>query len=192
MTEPLVPVTALLHAWRDGDPSAFERLTPIVYAELRRRARHCLRRERPDHTLRPTALVHEAYLRLVHLDDVSWHDRAHFFALAARLMRRILVDQARAHRYRKRGGGAPTVTFDEALAISARAPDVVALDDALEVLARHDARKARVVEMRFFGGLTNVEIARALNVSTDTVTRDWQIARLWLRRELRKERAPGK
>jgi RNA polymerase sigma factor (TIGR02999 family) len=190
MAEPLVPVTALLRAWRDGDPSALERLTPIVYEELRRRARHRLRSERPDHTLRPTALVHEAYLRLVNLNDVSWHDRAHFFALAAGMMRRILVDQARARRSRKRGGGAPGVTFDEALAISARAPDVVALDDALEALAQRDARKARVVEMRFFAGLTNEEIARALGVSTDTVTRDWQIARLWLRRELRRERAP--
>ena len=191
MTEPAAAVTDLLRAWRRGDPAAFDRLTPLVYDELRRRARHYLRGERPDHTLRPTALVHEVFLRLVHLDDIDWQDRAHFFALAARQMRRILVDSARARRYGKRGGGAPNVTFEEGLAISARAPDLVALDDALELLAAQDERKARVVELRFFGGLANEEIAAALGISSDTVTRDWKMARLWLQRELRKNGRTG-
>ena len=188
MAEAAAAVTTLLRAWRRGDPAAFERLTPLVYDELRRRARYYLRGERPDHTLRPTALVHEAYLRLIHLDQVEWQDRAHFFALAARQMRRILVDSARARRYRKRGGSKMNVTFTESLAVSRSNPDVIALDEALDVLARQDERKARVVELRFFGGLTNEEIAAALNISTDTVTRDWQMAKLWLRRELKKER----
>jgi RNA polymerase sigma-70 factor, ECF subfamily len=181
-----VAVTTLLRAWRRGDQAAFGRLTPLVYDELRRRARHYLRGERPNHTLTPTALVHEVYLRMVNIDQVDWHDRTHFLALAARHMRRILVDSARARRYQKRGGGAVNVTFDEGLAVSDRGPDLVALDDALDVLALHDERKARVVELRFFGGLTNEEIAAALEISMDTVTRDWQMAKLWLRRELRK------
>jgi RNA polymerase sigma factor (TIGR02999 family) len=180
-------VTVLLRAWRHGDQAAFARLTPLVYDELRRRARRYLHGERPDHTLRPTALVHEAYLRLVGLDGVDWQDRNHFFALAARQMRRILVDAARARRYQKRGGGAVNVAFDEALAVSPHDPDLVALDDALALLARRDERKARVVELRFFGGLTNQEVAVALGISIDTVTRDWQMAKLWLRRELRKD-----
>jgi RNA polymerase sigma factor (TIGR02999 family) len=183
-----VAVTTLLRAWRRGDQAAFGRLTPLVYDELRRRARHYLRGERPNHTLTPTALVHEVYLRMVNIDQVDWHDRTHFLALAARHMRRILVDSARARRYQKRGGGAVNVTFDEGLAVSDRGPDLVALDDALDVLALHDERKARVVELRFFGGLTNEEIAAALEISTDTVTRDWQMAKLWLRRELKKEK----
>lgn len=187
MADAAAAVTTLLRAWRQGDQAAFERLTPLVYDELRRRARHYLRGERPDHTLRPTALVHEVYLRLVHLDEVEWQDRAHFFALAARQMRRILVDSARARRYRKRGGGAVNVTFTESLAVSRTSPDLIALDDALDLLARLDARKARVVEMRFFGGLKNDEIAAALGISTDTVTRDWQMAKLWLGRELRRD-----
>jgi RNA polymerase sigma factor (TIGR02999 family) len=192
MVEDAAAVTTLLRAWRRGDDAAFERLTRLVYDELRRRARHCLRGERPNHTLRPTALVHEAYLRLVRLDQVEWQDRAHFFALAARQMRRILVDSARARRYRKRGGGAVEVTFTESLAVSRSNPDVVALDEALDLLARHDERKARVVELRFFGGLTNEEIGEALGVSIDTVTRDWQMAKLWLLRELKKERPPDR
>lgn len=187
MAEAATAVTTLLRAWRRGDQAAFERLTPLVYDQLRRRARHYLRGERPNHTLRPTALVHEAYLRLVNLDQVDWQDRSHFFALAARQMRRILVDSARARRYQKRGGGAVSVTFDEALAVSRRDPDLVALDDALELLAQQDERKVRVVELRFFGGLTNDEIAAALGISSDTVTRDWQMAKLWLRRALRKD-----
>ena len=187
MAEAASAVTTLLRAWRRGDQAAFERLTPLVYDQLRRRARHYLRGERPNHTLRPTALVHEVYLRLVNLDQVDWQDRSHFFALAARQMRRILVDSARARRYHKRGGGAVSVTFDEALAVSRRDPDLVALDDALELLAQQDERKVRVVELRFFGGLTNDEIATALGISSDTVTRDWQMAKLWLRRALRKD-----
>jgi len=179
-------VTTLLRAWSRGDQGAFEQLTPLVYDELRRRARQYLRAERPNHTLRPTALVHEVYLRLAGLDQVDWQDRAHFFALAARQMRRILVDSARARKYQKHGGGTVNVTFDEAFAVAARHPDLVALDDALSALTAQDERKARVVELRFFGGLTNEEIAAELGISTDTVTRDWQMAKLWLHRELRK------
>ena len=179
-------VTTLLRAWSRGDQGAFEQLTPLVYDELRRRARHYLRAERPNHTLRPTALVHEVYLRLVDLDQVDWQDRGHFFALAARQMRRILVDSARARKYQKHGGGAVNVRFDEAFAVAARHPDLVALDDALTALTAQDERKARVVELRFFGGLTNQEIATELGISTDTVTRDWQMSKLWLRRELKK------
>jgi RNA polymerase sigma-70 factor (ECF subfamily) len=178
-------VTTLLRAWSRGDQRAFDQLTPLVYDELRRRARQYLRAERANHTLRPTALVHEVYLRLVNLDDVDWQDRTHFFALAARQMRRILVDSARARKYQKHGGGAVNVTFDDAIAVASH-PDLVALDDALSALTVQDERKARVVELRFFGGLTNEEIAAELRISTDTVTRDWQMAKLWLRRELRK------
>jgi RNA polymerase sigma factor (TIGR02999 family) len=184
-------VTTLLRAWRQGDRDALERLMPLVYSELRRRARRYLLAERVNHTLQPTALVHEAFLRLVRVEDVDWQDRAHFFAVAAQNMRRILVDSARARRYQKRGGGAVNVTFDEALAVSGRSTDVLALDDALDVLAQQDQRKARVVELRYFGGLTNEEIAAALGISTDTVTRDWQMAKLWLWRELRRERPFG-
>lgn len=187
MAEPAGDVTTLLRAWRWGGAAALERLTPLVYDELRRRARHYLRAERRDHTLRPTALVHEVFLRLVKIDQVDWQDRNHFFALAARQMRRILVDSARARRYQKRGGAGISVTFDEALAVSQRPPNLVALDDALDSLARTDERKARVVELRFFGGLTNEEIAATIGISSDTVTRDWQMAKLWLRRELRKD-----
>ena len=187
MANPSAGVTNLLRAWRRGDPAAFDRLTPLVYDELRRRAAHYARGERRSHTLRPTALVHEAYLRLVQLDRVDWQDRNHFFALAARQMRRILIDAARARRYQKRGGDVLNVTLDEALAVSERGPDLIALDDALCLLAEKDERKARVVEMRFFAGLTNEEIASALGISTDTVTRDWRLAKLWLKRELRKD-----
>jgi RNA polymerase sigma-70 factor, ECF subfamily len=190
MPDPADDVTTLLRAWRLGDRGAVDRLAPLVYDELRRRARRHARGERPNHTLQPTALVHEVYLRLVRLDRIEWQDRFHFFAIAAREMRRILVDSARARRYLKRGGGAVPVTFDDALAVSERGVDLLALDDALSLLARQDARKARVVELRFFAGLTGQEIAATLDVSTDTVTRDWQMAKLWLRRELRRERAP--
>jgi RNA polymerase sigma-70 factor (ECF subfamily) len=191
MLDSTLPVTALLRAWRRGDQDAFDRLTPLVYDELRRRARHYLRAERQDHTLQPTALVNEVYLRMVKLDQLDWRDRTHFIALAARHMRRILVDSARARRYQKRGGSALKITFDEELAASNRTPDLVALDDALDALARKDERKVRVVELRFFGGLTNDEIAGALNISTDTVTRDWKMAKLWLQRELKRERRSG-
>lgn len=184
-------VTRLLRAWRGGDPAALERLTPLVYDEMRRRARHYLRGERANHTLTPTALVHEVYMRMLNIAQVDWHDRAHFLALAARHMRRILVDSARAHRYQKRGGGAVRVTFAEDLAVSDRGPDLIALDDALDMLAQHDERKVRVVELRYFGGLSNEEIAEALGISTDTVTRDWNMAKLWLRRELKREKPSG-
>jgi RNA polymerase sigma factor (TIGR02999 family) len=181
-------VTTLLRAWRLGDQEALGRLMPLVYDALHRKARHYLRGERQNHTLTPTALVHEVYLRMANIGRVDWHDRTHFFALAARQIRRVLVDSARAHRYQKRGGGALKVTFEEGLVVTDRGRDLVALDDALDVLALQDERKARVVELRFFGGLTNEEIAAALGISTDTVTRDWQMAKLWLRREMEREK----
>jgi RNA polymerase sigma-70 factor (ECF subfamily) len=179
--------TALLQAWRGGDQAACDRLTPLVYDELRRRARPYLRGERPDQALRPTALVNEVYLRMVNIERVNWHDRAHFFSIAARHIRRILVDSARERRAQK-GGGVASVTFDETLSPAERGSDLVALDDALEQLALQDDRKARVVELRFFGGLSDEEIADALKIPTDTVTRDWQVAKLWLRREMMKDK----
>ncbi len=178
-------VTDLLVAWRQGDERALADLMPLVHTELRRLARRQMGRERPDHTLQTTALVNEAYLRLIDLSRVQWQDRAHFFAMAARLMRRILVDYARSHRSQKRGGAQEKVVLDEALAVStAPDADLVALDDALQRLTAVDARKGQVVEMRFFGGLTVEETAEALNVSPDTVMRDWRLAKLWLLREL--------
>jgi len=180
-------VTALLRAWRLGDAAALDQLAPIVYDELRRIARRHLRRERPDCSLQATALVHEAYLKLVDLREIDWRDRAHFLAMSARLMRRVLVDAARARRDLKRGAGAVRVTLDDALLpLAARDRDLVALDDALETLGRVDERKSRVIELRYFAGLTVEETAAALNISTDTVTRDWKFARTWLLRELRR------
>ena len=178
-------VTDLLLAWGHGDQSALARLMPAVHQELRRLARRQMRGERQGHTLQTTALVNEAYLRLIDLSRVRWQDRAHFFAMSARLMRRILVDHARARRYQKRGGGVANVTLDEALVVSPeRGADLVALDDALEALANVDARKSQVVEMRFFGGLTVEETAEALHVSGETVMRDWRMAKVWLLREM--------
>ena len=178
-------VTELLVAWSGGDESALEALMPLVHAELRRLARRQMRRERDGHTLQTTALVNEAYLRLVDLSRIRWQDRAHFFAMSARLMRRILVDHARSRQYVKRGGGAWRVTFDEALVASAEpAADLVALDEALQVLARVDARKSHVVELRYFGGLSVDETAEALHVSPETVMRDWRLAKAWLLREI--------
>jgi RNA polymerase sigma factor (TIGR02999 family) len=186
-----VRVTALLEAWTRGDQGALERLVPIVHIELRRLARGCMNGERPDHSLQPTALVNEAYLRLVGLKRIHWQNRAHFLAMAARIMRRVLVDHARSRKYLKRGGMARRTTFDEALAVADESgPDVIALDDALEALAAIDRRKSDVVEMRFFGGLTAEETAAMLGVSTDTVLRDWKLAKVWLLREL--ERRPGR
>jgi RNA polymerase sigma factor (TIGR02999 family) len=178
-------VTSLLLAWSEGDEAALARLVPQVYAELHRLAHHYMRGERPGHTLQTTALVNEAYLRLVDLGGVTWNDRAHFFAMSARLMRRILVDHARSRRYQKRGGGAKVVPFDEELTVT-REPgtDLVALDDALVALAKLDPRKCDVIELRFFGGLSVEETAVALNVSTSTVMRDWRLARSWLLKEL--------
>jgi RNA polymerase sigma factor (TIGR02999 family) len=180
-------VTQLLLAWGQGDNAALDRLVPAVHAELRRIARRQMGNERVGHTLQPTALVNEAYLRLVDIRQVQWQDRAHFFAMSSRVMRRVLVDAARARGYKKRGAGAHKVSFDEGLIASPqRAPDIVALDEALQALAAFDPRKSQVVEMRFFGGLSNEEVAEALGVSERTVKRDWTLAKLWLLRELRK------
>jgi RNA polymerase sigma factor (TIGR02999 family) len=178
-------VTELLRAWGEGDDGALERLTPLVEAELRRLARGYMARERRGHTLQITALVNEAFLRLTDARRVGWQDRAHFLGISARLMRRVLVDHARTRGYRKRGGGAQRVTLDEGLITSPEpAVDVLALDRALEALAAVDVRKGRVVELRFFGGLSVDETADVLHVSPDTVKRDWRLAKLWLLREL--------
>jgi len=178
-------VTRLLLAWNDGDETALEKLLPLVYDELRHLAKRRMRLERPDHTLQTTALINEAYLRLVDLRNVQWQNRAHFFALCAGLMRRILVDFARSRHYAKRGGGAQPVSLDESLVVSPKhSTDLVAVDDALKALAKVDARKAQVVELRFFGGLTVEESAEVLKVSPETVRRDWRLAKAWLLREL--------
>lgn len=182
-----VPLTALLHAWGKGDAAARDQLFPAVYAELHRLAQRHMRRERAGHTLQASALVNEAYLRLIDANQVEWQDRAHFFALAAQMMRRILVDAARRRRYAKRGGGAHRRTLDEAL-LMAQEPglDLVALDDALQTLAKVDERKSQVIELRFFGGLSVEETAAALKVSTQTVLRDWNLAKAWLTREVQR------
>lgn len=180
-------VTELLKAYRGGEPEALERLVALVYDELRRQAARYLRRERVNHTLQPTALVHEAYVRLADQRDVQWQNRAHFLGIAAQIMRRVLVDHARARGRDKRGGGQTLVLFDDALEIaSARDLDLVALDDALLALAELDERQSRIVEMRFFAGLEVEEVAEALGVSETTVKRDWSLARAWLKRELRR------
>jgi RNA polymerase sigma factor (TIGR02999 family) len=185
-------VTRLLLAWGDGNEAALEQLAPLVYNELRRLARRHMGRERVGHTLQATALVNEVYLRLVDINQVRWQNRAHFFAMSARLMRRVLVDFARAKHYQKRGGGAQRVTLDDALAVCGeRGNDLVAVDDALQALAAVDARKGQVVEMRFFGGLSVEETAEALHVSVDTVMRDWKLAKAWLLRELKGQRPDG-
>jgi RNA polymerase sigma factor (TIGR02999 family) len=178
-------VTDLLVAWGQGDSNALNQLVPLVHQELHRIARACMRRERAGHSLQATALVNEAYVRLVDAQHVDWQNRAHFLAMSARLMRRILVDFARARQYQKRGGGAQKITLDEALIVMEPGRDLVALDDALEALAKVDERKVRVVEMRFFGGLSVEETAAVLKVSPDTVMRDWRLAKAWLLRELR-------
>jgi len=179
-------VTGLLLAWREGDERALERLIPLVHEELHRLARRHMRGERGDHTLQTTALINEAYLRLVDVRRLQWRDRAHFFAMAARLMRRVLVDHARARRSLKRGGGAPALSLDEAPAVAReRERDLVALDDALKALETVDRRKSQVIELRFFGGLSVDETAEVLQVSGDTVMRDWRLAKAWLLRELR-------
>ncbi len=177
-------ITQLLRAWTGGDQCALGELTPVVYAELHRLAHRCMRRERAGHSLQTTALVNEAYVRLVDYTRMQWQNRAHFFAVSAQLMRRILVDHARRHNV-KRGGGVHHVALDEALIVSA-APgvDLVALDDALNALGRVDPRKVQVVEMRFFGGLSVDETATVLNVSPVTVRRDWSSAKIWLYREM--------
>lgn len=180
--------TELLLAWSQGDKRAFDELVPLVHTELRRLARRYLVRERHDHTLQATALVNEAYMRLVDLKRIGWQDRAHFLAMSARIMRRILVDFARARRNEKRGGGGARVTLDEALVVAPSSADLMVIDDALQALAAVHPRKAEVVELRFFGGLNLEETAEALDVSVDTVKRDWRFAKLWLRRELDPDR----
>jgi RNA polymerase sigma factor (TIGR02999 family) len=178
-------ITGLLIAWSNGDDAALEQLMPLVYEELHRLAHSYMRGERPGHTLQTTALVNEAYLRLAGYRGVRRQERAQFFALAAQLMRRILVDHARTRERQKRGGRAARLQLDEAAVLSPeRSGELLALDEALSRLAEIDPRKSRVVEMRFFGGLRNEEIAEALKVSVKTVTRDWQVAEAWLRREL--------
>ena len=184
--EPHQNPTALLLAWNRGEPNALEALLPLVYDELRRVAARYMKGERIGHTLQATALVNEAYLRLIEVQQVQWQNRAHFFAMAARLMRRILVDAARSRGYQKRGGGATMLSLEETLVVPTEpGEDLVALDDALTALASVDPRKSQVVEMRFFGGLSLEETAEALQVSRDTVKRDWKMAKLWLLRELR-------
>ena len=178
-------VTKLLVQWSSGDQGALDALIPLVYEELRRVARYYLKQEKPSHTLSSTALVHEAYLRLVNQKEVTWQNRAHFFGVAAQMMRRILVDHARRRSYAKRGGGAMTLALEEAVATPQRREiDVVALDDALDSLAKLDDRQSRMVELRFFGGLSIEETSEVLGVSVPTVKREWASARAWLYREI--------
>jgi len=185
--EPSSKVSLLLQEWREGDRKALDTLLPLVYKELRRLAHARLRNERPGHTLQSAALVNEAYLRLIGLDAPQWESRTHFFAIAARLMREVLVDYARRHRAGKRGGGACKVSLEDATGVSRRQDvDVVALDDALEALAKIDARQSQVVELRFFAGLSLQEISAALQIAPATVQRDWTAARAWLHREMSK------
>jgi RNA polymerase sigma-70 factor, ECF subfamily len=185
MTPPEQGITQLLQAWGNGDQQALELLTPLVYKELHRLAERYMADERPGHTLQTTALVNEAYLRLVDVRGVSWQNRAHFFALCARTMRRILIDFARSRQYQKRGGDVVAVAIDEALEVVEQpSVNLVALDDALNDLPKLDPRKAQVVELRFFGGLSVEEAAEALKISPETVMRDWKFARVWLARHL--------
>lgn len=187
---PANDVTQLLVQWSNGDAAAFEKLVPLVYDELRRLAGRYLRRERSDHTLQSTSLVHEAYMRLVDQKNVRWQNRAHFFGVAAQLIRRILVDHARAHQAAKRGGGAFKLTLDEALATpEGKDINLVALDEALGTLGKLDPQQARIVELRFFTGLTIEETAEVLNISPATVKRDWTVAKAWLYRELSRAEA---
>jgi RNA polymerase sigma factor (TIGR02999 family) len=179
-------VTQLLRAWSEGDQLALEKLTPLVYQELHRRAHRQMAQERSGQLLQTTAIVNEIYIQLIDLRGVSWRDRAHFFALSSRLIRRVLIDAARSRASLKRGAKSPHVAFDENLLVSTEPPaDVVALDEALTALAAIDQRKSQVVELRFFGGLGIEEAAEVLKVSPETVKRDWKLAKAWLRRELR-------
>jgi RNA polymerase sigma factor (TIGR02999 family) len=184
-TPPSTPVTLLLDRWRSGDRQALDQLMPLVYDELGRLAAHYMRSERPSHTLQATALVNEAYIRLVGA-SVTWQNRTHFFAVAARLLRRILVDHAKGHRREKRGGGGIKVTLNEAMIAPAELPpDIVALDDALQRLAAIDARKSELIELHFFGGLTYAELAETLKISEATVHRELRLAKAWLQHELK-------
>jgi RNA polymerase sigma factor (TIGR02999 family) len=185
MSESDAEITQLLQAWRGGSEQALDKLTPRVYRELHQAARRSMNRERDGHTLQATALINELYLRLSDLRPVDWQNRAHFFALCARQMRRILTDLARTHHSEKRGGGAFVVPLDEAPEVAATThAEMIAVDDALKSLALVDERKAKVVELRFFGGLSVEETAEVLKVSPDTVARDWRLAKAWLRREM--------
>jgi RNA polymerase sigma-70 factor, ECF subfamily len=186
-------ITQLLRAWSGGDQAALGKLTPLVYEELHRAAHRYMAQERPGHMLQTTALVNEVYLRLVDVRKVNWQDRAHFLAVCARLMRRVLTDFARSRRHLKRGGDSPRVVLDEALLVSRQPPaDLIALDDGLNALAAFDPRKSEVVELRFFGGLSVEETAAVLEVSSDTVKRDWKLARVWLLEQMTDERGNGR
>lgn len=181
-------VTRILQALKEGKPEASEKLLPLVYDELRRLASGYMRRERPDHTLQATELVHEAYLRIIDQTQVDWKDRAHFFGIASRLMRQILVDHARARKAEKRGGGMTRLALDEATSFANKTDvDLIALDDALKTLSTFDEQQCKVVEMRFFGGLTIEETSEALGISPSTVKREWDLAKAWLRREIVQE-----
>jgi len=184
MAPPAHHITQLLHAWSDGDQAALDQLMPIVYPDLHRLAISYMEHERPNHTLQATALVHEAYLRLLDAAQPNWHDRVHFYAVCARVMRRILVDWARSYKTLKRRQDNPPVSLNEAAAVAAPGTDLVLIDEALTALAAQDPRKSMVVELRFFGGLTARETAEVLKVSEETALRDWKIAKGWLRREL--------
>jgi len=185
-------ITQLLKAWSEGEPTALEKLVPLVYQELQRMARRYMAQERPGHTLQTTALVHEAYVRLVDSAQTSYESRAEFFAVCAQVMRHILVDWARSRQALKRGGQVAPLELDEALALGEEpGRDLVALDDALKALTAQDPRKGQVVELRFFGGLSVEETAAVLKVSPETVMRDWKLAKSWLRRELRGENKSG-
>lgn len=186
MSEPSThAVTALLFAWRSGDKNSYDRLFELLHGELHRLACRYMAGERPENMLQPTALVNEAYLRLIEINQVNWQDRAHFLAMAARVMRRILVDNARARHYQKRGGNAEKITLNEdILAFPQSDRELMALDDALNALAAVDERKSRVVELKFFGGLNIDETAAVIGVSPETIQRDWRLARTWLLREI--------
>jgi RNA polymerase sigma-70 factor, ECF subfamily len=185
ISSPPVDITGLLRAWSGGDQAAFESLAPIIYGELHRIARGYMSRERPDHTLQATALVHEAYLHLIDVHSVGWQDRAHFFAISAQTMRRILIDRARASAAVKRGGSATHLHLDDIPEVGSwRGSELIALDDSLTTLAKMDPRKAKIIELRFFGGLSVDDTAEVLKISPQTVMRDWKLARAWLEREL--------
>jgi RNA polymerase sigma-70 factor, ECF subfamily len=192
MGESSAQLTEVLRAWTRGDESALGKSIELAYPKFREIARRCLRMERPEHTMQATALVHEAYLRLIDAQKLTWQDRAHFFAITASIMRRILVDHARARGCAKRGGGMRRVDLDAALLVTAESdPELVRLDEALADLAAFDPRKARVVELRYFGGLTSQEAATVLRVSPQTINRDWSLAKAWLIHEMRKKESDG-
>lgn len=187
MSEEKPEITQVLHDWNNGNEAAKEQLLPLVYDELRRQARALMSRERVDHTLQPTALVHEAFLRISQQTGIEWQNRSHFYGIASRLMRQILVDHARAHAAGKRGNGVIHFSIDDVqIPVEERAASILAVDEVLERLAKLDEQQAKIVEMRFFGGMGNAEIAESLEISQRTVSRDWETARLWLYRELTK------